>query len=49
MPVKPPLDPGVADLAPSTYLRLLDADAQGADRREEARIVLPLRLRQFDA
>ena len=52
---KPPLDPGVADTAPSdsvltvydeahviTYLRLLDADAQGADWREVARIVLHL-------
>ena len=50
---KPPLDPDVADLAPSastltsydqehvvTYLRLLDADAEGADWREVARIVL---------
>ena len=50
---KPPLDPDVADTAPSdsvltvydeehliTYLRLLDADAQGADWREVARIVL---------
>jgi hypothetical protein len=49
----PPLDPDVADLAPSdpaltsydqqhaiTYLRLLDADADGADWREVARIVL---------
>jgi hypothetical protein len=52
---KPPLDPGVADTAPSdsvltvydeehliTYLRLLDADAQGADWRDVARIVLHL-------
>src|SRR5712672_2377682 len=52
---KPPLDPDVADTAPSdpvltvydeehviTYLRLLDADAQGADWREVARIVLHL-------
>jgi hypothetical protein len=52
---KPPLDPDVADVAPSdpvltvydeehviTYLRLLDADAQGADWREVARIVLHL-------
>jgi hypothetical protein len=51
----PPLDPNVADTAPSgsvltaydeehlvTYLRLLDADAQGADWREVARIVLHL-------
>jgi hypothetical protein len=43
----PPLDPDVADMAPSvptltgydqehlvTYLRLLDADAEGADWRE---------------
>jgi Uncharacterized conserved protein (DUF2285) len=50
---KPPLDPDVADTAPSdsvltpydhehaiTYLRLLDADAEGADWREVARIVL---------
>ena len=50
---KPPLDPDVADLAPSepvltaydeqhfvTYLRLLDADADGAHWREVARIVL---------
>jgi hypothetical protein len=49
----PPLDPDVADLAPSasaltcydeehlvTYLRLLDADAEGADWREVARVVL---------
>jgi Uncharacterized conserved protein (DUF2285) len=52
---KPPLDPDVADTAPSgsmltvydeehliTYLRLLDADVQGADWREVARIVLHL-------
>jgi hypothetical protein len=52
---KPPLDPEVADTAPSdsvltaydeehliTYLRLLDADAEGADWREVALIVLPL-------
>jgi len=44
---KPPLDPDVADVAPTnsglttydeehiiTYLRLLDADAEGADWRE---------------
>ena len=44
MPLRPPLDPDVADLAPTdarltaydqehlvTYLRLLDADAEGAD------------------
>lgn len=49
----PPLDPDVADIAPSgsaltaydeehlvTYLRLLDADAEGADWRDVARIVL---------
>jgi len=48
-----PLDPDVADLAPSgpaltayderdaiTYMRLLDADAEGADWREVGRIVL---------
>jgi hypothetical protein len=52
---KPPLDPDVADTAPSdsvltvydeenviTYLRLLDADVQGADRCDVARIVLHL-------
>jgi hypothetical protein len=52
---KPPLDPDVADAAPTdsiltpydhehavTYLRLLDADAEGADWREVARIVLHL-------
>jgi hypothetical protein len=52
---KPPLDPDVADTAPSnsvltvydeehiiTYLRLLDADAVGADWRQVARIVLHL-------
>jgi hypothetical protein len=52
---KPPLDPDVADTAPSdsvltvydeehiiTYLRLLDADAAGADWRDVARIVLHL-------
>ena len=51
----PPLDPVVADTAPSdsvltvydeehliTYLRLLDADVQGAGWREVARIVLHL-------
>ncbi len=50
---KPPLDPDVADVAPTnsalttydeehiiTYLRLLDADAEGADWREVARLVL---------
>ena len=50
---KPPLDPNVADVAPTnsalttydeehiiTYLRLLDADAEGADWREVARLVL---------
>ena len=53
MPLRPPLDPDVADLAPTdarltaydqahlvTYLRLLDADAEGADWREVAQIVL---------
>ena len=52
---KPPLDPDVADTAPSdcvltvydeqhiiTYLRMLDANAEGADWREVARIVLHL-------
>src|SRR5258707_15840986 len=52
---KPPLDPDVADTAPSdsvltaydeghliTYLRLLDADAEGADWHEVARVVLHL-------
>jgi hypothetical protein len=51
----PPLDPDVADTAPSgpvltaydqehlvTYLRLLDAEEDGADWREVARIVLHL-------
>jgi hypothetical protein len=50
----PPLDPDVADRPPSdsvltayekhlvTYLRLLDADAEGADWREGARVVLHL-------
>jgi type VI secretion system activator RovC-like protein len=50
---KPPLDPDVADTAPSnsvltvydeqhviTYLRLLDADEEGADWRQVTRIVL---------
>jgi hypothetical protein len=50
---KPPLDPDVADTAPSdsvltvydeehiiTCLRLLDANAEGADWKEVARIVL---------
>jgi hypothetical protein len=50
---KPPLDPDVADAAPTdlmltpydhehtvTYLRLLDADAEGADWQEVSRIVL---------
>ena len=53
--LKPPLDPDVADTAPTdpfltpydqehvvTYLRLLDADTDGADWREVARIVLHL-------
>jgi hypothetical protein len=52
---KPPLDPDVADTAPSDpvltaydeqhlimYLRLLDADAKGADWREVTRVVLHL-------
>ena len=51
----PPLDPDVADTAPSgpvltsydqehlvTYLRLLDAEADGADWRDVAQIVLHL-------
>lgn len=50
---KPPLDPDVADVAPSdsaltsyderhivTYARLLQAESEGADWREIARIVL---------
>ena len=50
---KPPLDPDIADVAPTnstlttydeehiiTYLRLLDADAEGADWREVTRLVL---------
>jgi hypothetical protein len=59
---KPPLDPNVADVAPSgailtaydhehlvTYLRLLDAEADGADWRDVARIVLHLDPeREFD-
>ena len=49
----PPLDPDVADLAPSelglspydeqhvvTYMRLLQAESEGADWREVSRIVL---------
>jgi hypothetical protein len=53
MTCPPPLDPDVADLAPSgpvltaydeehaiTYVRMLDADAEGADWREVSRIVL---------
>lgn len=52
---KQPLDPDVADLAPTapvltgydeqhliTYLRLLDADEEGADWQEVAQIVLHL-------
>jgi hypothetical protein len=52
---KPPLDPDVADTAPSdsvltvydeehiiTYLRMLDANAVGADWKEVSRIVLHL-------
>jgi len=51
----PPLDPDIADLAPSepqltpydqrhavTYMRLLDAEADNADWREVARIVLQI-------
>jgi Uncharacterized conserved protein (DUF2285) len=50
---KPPLNPDIADVAPTdptltpydeqhliTYLRVLDADAEGADWREVAKIVL---------
>ncbi|MHC6154188.1 DUF2285 domain-containing protein [Bradyrhizobium elkanii] len=50
---KPPVDPNVADAAPSesaptaydeqhvvTYMRLLQAESEGADWREVARIVL---------
>jgi hypothetical protein len=49
---KPPLDPHIADVAPAgpaltsydeehiTYMRLLDADQQGADWRDVSRIVL---------
>jgi hypothetical protein len=50
---KPPLDPDVADVAPTasvlvpydhehmvTYMRLLDADADGADWRQVSQIVL---------
>jgi hypothetical protein len=49
----PPLDPDVADIAPSepvltaydeqhvvTYIRLLQAEGEGADWREVARVVL---------
>ncbi|WP_249164411.1 DUF2285 domain-containing protein [Bradyrhizobium jicamae] len=49
----PPLDPSVADVAPSgpvltsydeehivTYIRLLQAESEGADWREVARLVL---------
>ena len=52
---KPPLDPDIADVAPSdpkltpydeqhvvTYIRLLQAEGEGADWREVARIVLHL-------
>ncbi|MGM4954129.1 DUF2285 domain-containing protein [Bradyrhizobium barranii] len=52
---KPPLDPDIADAAPSdpkltpydeqhvvTYIRLLQAEGEGADWREVARIVLHL-------
>ena len=50
---KPPLDPDVSDLAPTsarltrydeehiiTYLRLLDAESEGADWREVAETIL---------
>jgi len=50
---KPPLDPGVADVAPTesvltvydeehlmTYLRMLDAVAEGADWHKVAQLVL---------
>lgn len=53
MSTQEPLDPDVADVAPTavtltgydhehlvTYLRLLDADVEGADWREVSRIVL---------
>jgi hypothetical protein len=36
----PPLDPDVAREHAVTYLRKLDADAEGADWREVSRIVL---------
>ncbi|WOH61159.1 DUF2285 domain-containing protein [Bradyrhizobium sp. BWC-3-1] len=52
---KPPLDPDIADVAPSdpkltpydeqhvvTYIRILQAEGEGADWREVARIVLHL-------
>lgn len=52
-PHEPPLNPDVADVAPTTatltgydhrhlvtYLRLLDADSEGADWRDVSRIVL---------
>jgi hypothetical protein len=51
--MQPPLDPDVADLAPTeplltpydqehaiTYMRMLDADAEGADWRAVSQIVL---------
>ena len=51
----PPLNPDVADLAPSgplltdydeehavTYMRMLDADVEGADWREVSRVVLQI-------
>ncbi|MET3973484.1 hypothetical protein ABIB94_007985 [Bradyrhizobium sp. JR7.2] len=51
--MKPPLDPDIADVAPSdpkltpydeqhvvTYIRILQAEGEGADWREVARIVL---------
>ena len=52
---EPPLDPPVADLAPTApvltgydeqhliaYLRLLDADSEGADWQEVAKLVLKI-------
>ena len=53
----PPLDPDVADTAPSdsvlehiiTYLRLLDANAEGADWKEVARIVLHIDRNRHEA
>lgn len=52
---KPPLDPDIADIAPSdpkltpydeqhvvTYMRLLQAESEGADWREVAKVVLKI-------